>query len=167
MLDTYDLGELLQLNFENTYDRNKMAIMKDAVTFGIAWLGDGATIKRMPLLNMLALCGEEPPVVISIFDCSEHMSEGGKKDAQYIGQLFKDKVTEFDPTTTCTDAFFFDGASNVQKAGEILCATYPRAFCFGGEHVLSLFFSDLADLKPIKVSVIFFFLPSNLLFFSK
>ena len=154
ILDTNDLGELLQLNYENTYHCNKMTIMKDARTFGIAWLGDGATIKHMPLLNMLALCGEEPPVVISIFDCSDHMSEGGKKDAQYIGQLFKDKVAEFDPTTTCTDAFFFDGASNVQKAGEILCATYPRAFCFhGGEHVLSLFFSDLADFRPIKVSV--------------
>ncbi len=77
-LYTNFLGGLLKLNFENTYKRNKMALMKDARTFGVAWLGDGATIKRMPLLNMLALCGEEPPVVISIFDCSDHMSERGK-----------------------------------------------------------------------------------------
>ncbi len=88
MLDTNDLVELLWLNYENTYNLNKMTIMKDARTFGIAWLGDGATIKGMPLLNMLALYGEEPPVVISIFDYSDHMSEGGGKDAQYIGQLF-------------------------------------------------------------------------------
>ncbi len=80
----------------------------------------------------------------SIFDCIDHISEGG--DAQYIGQLFKDKNAEFDPTSTCTDAFFFDCASNVLKAGDILCSIYPRAFCFhGGEHVLSLYFNDLAD----------------------
>ncbi len=67
----YFLGEFLQLNFENTYKCNKIALSKDAKTFGIAWLGDGATIKRMPLLNMLELYREEPPVVISIFDFSD------------------------------------------------------------------------------------------------
>ncbi len=29
------LGELLQLNFENTYKHNKMALMKDAKAFGV------------------------------------------------------------------------------------------------------------------------------------
>ncbi len=95
--------------------------------------------------------------MISIFDCSDHRSEG-KKDARYIGQLFKDKVAEFDPTSTCTDAFYFDGASNVQKAGEILCAPYQWAFCFhGGKHVLSLLFSDLANFQPISECVNLFF----------
>lgn len=51
--------------------------MKDANAIGVVWLGDGATIKRMPLLNMLALFGEEPPVVVSIFDSSDYMSGGG------------------------------------------------------------------------------------------
>ncbi len=55
-----------------------MALTKDARTFGVAWLGDRATIKHMPFLNMLALCREEPPVVISIFDCSDHMISRGK-----------------------------------------------------------------------------------------
>ncbi len=39
-IDTAILGELLQLNFENTYKRNKMVLMKDARTFEVAWLGD-------------------------------------------------------------------------------------------------------------------------------
>jgi hypothetical protein len=48
--------------------------------------------------------------------------------------------------------FYFDGASNVQKAGEILMAKFPRSFCFhGGEHVVSLFFSSIAKIKPVKV----------------
>ncbi len=48
--------------------------------------------------------------------------------------------------------FYFDRASNVQKAGEILMAKFPRFFCFhGGEHVVLLFFSSIAKIKPVKV----------------
>ncbi len=48
---------------------------------------------------------------------------------------------------------FFDGAANVQKVGQILCAHFPWGMCFhGGEHILSLFFSDLSRLGAIKVS---------------
>jgi hypothetical protein len=64
--------------------------------------------------------------------------------------LFEEKVAEFDPTNRFTDVFFFDGASNVQ--GDILMAKFPHSFCFhGGEHVVSLFFSSIANIKPIKV----------------
>ncbi len=81
----------------------------------------------------------------------------GKKDATYIMDQFKRKVDEIDVEKKLTDCFLFDGSSNVQTAGAILCATYPCAMCFhGGEHVLSLFFSDLSKLKPIQVSPIFF-----------
>ena len=52
------------------------------------------------------------------------------------------------------DLFYFDGASNAQKAGRLLVAKYPRALCLhGGEHVISLFFADLAKMSPIRVSV--------------
>jgi hypothetical protein len=62
------------------------------------------------------------------------------------------KVLEYDPQLLCTDVFYFDGASNVQKAGEILMAKFPRSFCFhGGEHVVLLFFSSIAKIKPVKV----------------
>ncbi len=106
----------------------------------------------MPLLNMMAMCGDVNPAVVSICDCTDHMSEGRKKDATYIAEMFKEKVNEFDPKCRHTDVFFFDGATNVQKAGQILCQTFLRAYCFhGGEHVLSLFFSDLSKLKHIQV----------------
>jgi hypothetical protein len=56
-----------------------------------------------------------------------------------------------------TDLFFFDGASNVQKAGRILAISCKTAHCLhGAEHVISLFFSDLAKLPQIKVSTYMF-----------
>ncbi len=106
----------------------------------------------MPLLNMMVMCGNANSVIVSVCDCIDQMSEGVMKDATYIGETFQEKVNEFDPDGRNTDVFFFIGASNVQKAGQIQCQTFPRAYCFHGrEHVLSPFFSDLSKLKPIQV----------------
>jgi hypothetical protein len=110
----------------------------------------------MALLNILAMFGACPPMTISIQDCTKHMAEGRKKDALYIADLFEEKVMEYNPLKTCTDVFYFDGASNVQKAGEVLMARFPCTFCFHrGKHVVSLFFSSIAKIKPVKVCHVF------------
>ncbi len=72
------------INFRSDYDSSKTAIMTKAALFGLSWLGDGATIKKMPLINMLVMSGDKPPAVISICDCTDHMVEDGKKDAKFI-----------------------------------------------------------------------------------
>ena len=70
----------------------------------------------------------------------------------------EDIVNEYDFHEKYTDIFYFHGASNVQLGGKILEAAFPHTYSLhGGEHVVSLFFSDLAKLKPIKVSVLFYF----------
>jgi hypothetical protein len=108
-------------------------------------MGDGATIYKMPLMNIIALNGTTAPMTVSIHDCTKHLEERGKKDMAYIAEMFDVKVLEYDPQLLCTDVFYFDGASNVQKAGEILMtAKFPQTFCFHrGEHVVSLFFSSI------------------------
>jgi hypothetical protein len=118
-------GELLDINYENTYSLNKAELIKEAKVFGFAWMGNGATIHKMPLMNILALNGTFASMTVLIHDCTKHMEEGGKKDAPHIAELFEVKVMEYDPHFLCTDAFYFDGASNVQKAREILMAEFP------------------------------------------
>ena len=89
-------------------------------------MGDGATIQKMPLMNILALNGTTVPMKVLIHDCTKHTTEeGGKKDAPYIAELFKGKVMEYDPQQLCNDVFYFDGTSNVQKAFEVLMAKFP------------------------------------------
>ena len=45
------------------------------------------------------------------------------------------------------DLCAFDGASNVQKAGQVLSQHYPRMTCIhGAEHVVSLFLGDVFHL---------------------
>jgi hypothetical protein len=77
-------GELMDINYENTYSLNKAELIKEAKVSGFAWMGDGATIHKMPLMNILALNGTTAPMTVSIHDCTKHMEEGGKKNAPYI-----------------------------------------------------------------------------------
>ena len=110
-------GPLLDLNFKTCLEQNKVALLKDASTFGLTFLGDGATIKQMPLINMLAMCGNSSPTVMSIVDCTDHMAAGGSKDCVHIANQFSTRVKECDPDRALTDVFFFDGAGNMQKGG--------------------------------------------------
>ena len=145
-------GPLLALNYKTCFEENKSLILKNADVYGLTWLGDGATIHRMPLLNILTMCGDAPPMVVSIHDCTAHMAAGGKKDAPYISDLFEEQIVRFDKEKMFTDLVYFDGAANVQKAGRMLNAKYPRAYALtGGEHVISSFFSDLVKMGAIKV----------------
>ena len=74
-------GELLDLNYDSIYNQNKAELLKFSKVFGLAFLGDGATIHRMALLNIFAMSGATPPMTVSIQDCTKHLAEGGKKDA--------------------------------------------------------------------------------------
>ncbi len=82
-------GELLDVNYESTYSLDKTELMKEAKVFGFVWMGDGATIHNMPLMNILALNSTTASMTILIHDCTKHMEKGGKKDAQYIAKLFE------------------------------------------------------------------------------
>ena len=150
-------GELLDINAKTTLQASIEEKMKVADVFGISFIGDFATVHRMPLLNILMCCGDLPPSIIAIKDCTEHLAEGGKKDASYVADEFRKEVEKYDPTTKLTNGFWFDGASNVQKAGDILTAKFVHAACHHGcEHAISLFFSNIAKLPPIRVSGILF-----------
>ena len=146
-------GDLLDRNFETCVELNNQELSKEAVLFGLTVLGDGATVKKMPLINILGMAGNTPPTVLAIHDCTAHMADGGKKDAPYIASLFESYLDDLDPNRDLTDVIFFDGASNVQKAGRILEAKFPCAHCIhGGEHVISLFFDDIAKLDVVQAS---------------
>ncbi len=77
-------GDLLNLNNENAYQCNRRVIIAQVTTFAFGWLGRGATIWCMPLLDTMVMCGDTSPVVVSICDCTIHMFEDGKKDTTYI-----------------------------------------------------------------------------------
>ena len=112
--------------------------------FGLSCLSDSATISRTPLINVLGHCADTPPNCVASKDFSGHISVGGKKNAEYIANLLEDVIVPYDPDKTRSTIFLFDGDGNVQKAGKILQAKFPRSYSLHcGEHVVSLFSATL------------------------
>lgn len=151
------------------YDINRREQMKtllsESSTFGITLFGDGATIKTVPLLNILAAGVNNSFALLTIDDCTEHLATGGMKDAPYIASVIKPLISELEQETDdhnrkCTDIVdlvFVDGASNVQNAGELLRVKYPRITVgHGAEHVVSLFFKDVYEKVCNPCNVISF-----------
>ena len=117
-------GNLLDINYQAIYDSNKRLTTENANVFGLSWIGDSATIKRMPLLNMLAMCGSKPPAVIAILDCTGHMVDGGKKDAEFIMSFFKSKVDELIHERHLLTPSFLMGQQMFKKQGKFCVHTF-------------------------------------------
>ena len=148
-------GPLLDAHFKQVSEKNKQDLLREVEVFGLSVLGDGATIKKRPLFNVLASGFYSPATVLGICDCSSHLAKGGKKDAEYIAKLFLPHMQKLDPKKNNLDAYIVDGASNVQKAGQVIEAVFPRVSVFhGAEHCLSLFFSDIAKIPEVKELVL-------------
>ena len=148
-------GELLDISHQTIMDTNRENLLLEANTYGIMFLGDGATIRKIPLTNMLAMGVHCPPAVLEIRDCSEHLCKGKKKCAKFIAECFIPHIRSLDPTGYFTDVAFYDGASNVQKGGRILETQFPRLKSLKGvEHCMALFFSDLAQVPIVKDTIL-------------
>ena len=59
--------------------KGTLILQKRVRYFGLLFLGDGATISRNPLLNILVSGGGKLPVaVLEIVDFQGHLADGGK-----------------------------------------------------------------------------------------
>ena len=145
-------GKYLNALYVTHWKEQMKTLLSEARVFGVTVFGDGATIKTVPLVNVLAACVNNPFALLEIADCTAHLAEGGKKDAKYIAKIIMPLIQQIESeedmhkkkSPGIVDLVFFDGASNVQNAGEILRAFNPRITVgHGAEHVVSLFFADV------------------------
>jgi hypothetical protein len=115
-------------------------LLSEATTFGITIFGDGATIKSIALLNVLAAGVNNLFALLAIADCTDHLAKGGKKDASHISTIIKPLIANLEGEVDelqckymgIVDLVFFYGASR-------------QLFGHGAEHVVSLFFKDVHD----------------------
>ena len=63
---------------------NLAMIKKEAGIFGLLFLGDGDTILRCPLLNILNYGKNIPVAVLETADCQGHFAGGNKKYGTFI-----------------------------------------------------------------------------------
>ena len=82
----------------------------------------------------------------TIFNCTKETYETmERRKDKMLPKLIQGGTPEDDMTSKgSVDLIIFDGASNVQGAGHILGACYPRSTTIkGGEHGCALFFNDV------------------------
>ena len=142
-------GKYLDALYQNSWKQQMATLLSEVRIFGVTVFGDGATIKTVPLVNVLAAGVNNSFALLDIADCTEHLQAGGKKDAKHIANIVKPLIELMEGEVDVhkkkllgiVDLVFFEGASIVQNAGKILRAYNPRITVgHGAEHVVSLFF---------------------------
>ena len=84
--------DLLDAIHDHNMERNLSLIKKESGIFGFLFLGDGATIYRIPLLNIL-VSGENIPVaVLELVDCQGYLVYGGETDRNFVCARFIEHI---------------------------------------------------------------------------
>jgi hypothetical protein len=145
-------GHLLNSLHNESFKEMMRTLLSEVDIFGLTFYGDGATIKSVPLINILAAGPNNPFALLDIVDCTTHLQSEGKKDALYISSMILPLIQRMDNTrdvhkkkhTGIVDLVLMDGASNVQKDARMLAVHYPCitvGHC--AAHLVSLFFKDV------------------------
>ena len=147
-------GSLLDSNFENIQKEGKRKLISQANIFGLSILGDGATIQKMPLFNILSSGVGNPAHVLRVIDCTSFLKQGIGKSGTQIASLCQPSMDELDPEKRLIDLVLFDGAGNMVLGGKCLAQCFPLVtVVHGSEHVLALFCKDVLNLPPIRALV--------------
>ena len=74
----YDIGGVyLNTLYVAHWKQQMNTLLLEARVFGVTVFGDSATIKTVPLINVLAACINNPFALLEIADCTAHLAEGG------------------------------------------------------------------------------------------
>ena len=112
--------DLLDVIHDQNMEKKLSLIEKESEIFGLLFLGDGATISRVPIFKILFSGKNLPVALLELVDCQGHLADGGTKNTSFIFNRFLDHFKRIDPHKSIIDVIMFDGASNVQLAGELL-----------------------------------------------
>jgi Protein of unknown function (DUF 659) len=138
----------LDVQYDAQQDETYSLLGTHADVFGITIFGDGATVRKMPLVNILASGAFCPAGLLEISDASSHMAKGGIKNAEYIAALMKPHVEKLGANNV--DLCLMDGASNVQNGAKLLQLWYPKISTgHGAEHLTALCLSDVAKTHQV------------------
>ena len=98
--------ELLDHSYNQRMKDYEKKLNNEAGRFGISMYGDGATVMKMPLINVMASGVHDRSAILDIVDATEHMSNGQIKDCNYIATLFVPHIERIDPDHCLIDTVF-------------------------------------------------------------
>jgi hypothetical protein len=72
-------GVVLNANYAERTLQRESVLRKDMSENGLCFMGDGATVSKTPLLNLLASKGNSGLFLLGMIDCSVALAEVGTK----------------------------------------------------------------------------------------
>ena len=102
--------DLLGVIHDQNMERNLSLIKKDSDIFGLLFIGDGATISRIRLLNILVSVKNLPAAILECVDCQVHLADGGEKYRTFLCNRCIEHIRTIDPHKSIKDVVMFDGA---------------------------------------------------------
>ena len=69
-------GPLLETLYNENWKENMSSLLKGSREFGVSVFGDGATIVKVPMINVLAASPNNSEATLDIIDCSDHCAAG-------------------------------------------------------------------------------------------
>jgi len=108
---------------------HKETLIRNANMFGLSIFGDGATIKKTPMINIMCAGVHNPAAVLDVVDTT-----GKKKDSFYLAGLFLKQVDvletkfklKYPGAHGIVDLAIFDGAQSIQNAGVLMGRHYKK-----------------------------------------
>lgn len=111
----------------STYQaESKHKLLVETNVFGVSVCGDGATVLKTPLVNVLAAGIYEPEAVRDIIDYTDHMAMGGIKDARYLARQLMPTMKELNPDKDDIDMLFLMEHQMFRRQQILLTNTIPR-----------------------------------------
>jgi hypothetical protein len=113
---------LLNANYDTVRRSNNKKLLGNSNIIGLQAMGNGATIRKIPLFNVLASTPGAAPVVLVVHDCSKPLAAGGKKDAEYVAKIclpWKNWI----PRRTSSICTLLMGLQTFRVLGMLLCRT--------------------------------------------
>jgi len=109
------VSHLLDATYEIYYANEVKKLLSKSQTFDIAVLGDGATIKTVPQINVLDASANNPGSWMWLIDSTKQITQGRKKDAGYIAQQQQmlPIMSKINSKKSLINVIAFNSASNV------------------------------------------------------
>lgn len=144
-------GPLLDNDYKVNRRDDDSRLLTDVELLGLGFQGDGATMKRCPLINHLAASPYCPVSVRKITDCSSWVEKGEKKDGTFVANEMKESILELDAKKEYADLCIMDGASVCKLSQTILEKDFPRMTCItGADHTGHNIFRYWCDIPAVQ-----------------
>ena len=124
--------------------------MAEADVFGILFLGYLSMVKGCPLINIIPSSLNVPVDLLGVKYCSKQLAQGVNNDATFTLGAFKPYLEQYYDKKSRTDMVFFDIASNVQKAGQIIASYYPRITLLHSSDIIISFFLQYCKIPSYQ-----------------